>query len=391
MLDSDGVSLHALFTWLERLPVATCGFALGLAGLASLWNILYSKYHSSWMLRVAYFCAVWSACWVALYLLKMLACRKAWLLDISKPSGAAAFGAWAPALSVLSSVLVWEDIQEREVARAGVWITAVLQLGNSFHFLTCCFRTHTPPEPFYYTAVQTVAMSAITGRAVDLQNWAQMMFLYVSLLLCVAQVPFVTWRLFKQHVPKNFQQGSTDTENSCKDGPVAIDLVANNPSVAIFVACPSITCAAYLSGEPDNPLGSTSSVWDPLRSAFIWFVIICLFLTLLALWERRSACFACSFSPAMAAYTFPFVITSVAIALFARDENDSRLDVLVIIITSVVSVLVVGLNFAFSLFMFSPIPWSNAAKSSLETQALGCEIISKGQPDAIQVELNTTI
>ena len=185
------------------------------------------------------------------------------------PSQIASYGAWQMVWQFLSLRLVY--LASPTAARVLVAVGQALQLGLLVWFLAACWRTRTAPEPFWNPPTVNVAVSTVAGIGVGLPAGFSVSCFVLALFLQLALVPWQVWRV------------------SCEAA------VSASPAVAMMQAPCSLnalvwgvmrrdgTSAALLLGTPDL------RVADRLTHALFGMATAVLWLTLLALWRRRTA------------------------------------------------------------------------------------------------------
>ena len=252
----------------SRLPSATAGIALGLCGAGSI----LSELHRLWggpadggTLVLTWMAA---AAWLP-FSLSRLCRRRVLAAELRVPSQIASYGAWQMVWQFLSLRLVY--LASPTAARVLVAVGQALQLGLLVWFLAACWSTRTAPEPFWNPPTVNVAVSTIAGIGVGLPAGFSVGCFVLALFLQLALVPWQVWRV------------------SCEAA------VSASPAVAMMQAPCSLnalvwgvmrrdgTSAALLLGTPDL------RVADRLTHALFGMATAVLWLTLLALWRRRTA------------------------------------------------------------------------------------------------------
>ena len=322
------------------IPPAINGIALGNAAMAVLWSRLAGLLELKSAIPIYIFATI-SGLFLLLYVLKVCCYFRDWVKnDLSKPPSASTLGALAIALSLLASLLRTDKIPSK-IARVGISVAAVIQLIAAFNFVYVCIKTKTLPEPFYNTAIHSITITSITGVGV-VPLPIRFFCLSMGMIGLMLTHPVVTWRLF-------FNTRS---------------MIANDHSVAIYQAAPSIVCV----GWHFSPLTGTlkSGMGLVVSNALFGLVVFALILTCYAIFQRRIVMFQ-SFTkpdPFWAAFTFPFAITTNAFVVYTKAHwpNSQLLIYSIYVLLFFVLLIVIGVDILYARNFFFCRQFENPAE-----------------------------
>ena len=185
------------------------------------------------------------------------------------PSQIASYGAWQMVWQFLSLRLVY--LASPTAARVLVAVGQALQFGLLVWFLAACRRTRTAPEPFWNPPTVNVAVSTVAGIGVGLPAGFSVGCYVLALCLQLTLVPWQVWRT------------SCDANVSASPAVAMMQAPCSLNALAWGVMRRDGTSAALLLGTPDL------RVADRLTHALFGMATAVLWLTLLALWRRRTA------------------------------------------------------------------------------------------------------
>ena len=255
--------------FLKRLPVPVSGLILGLAALGNLLGV----YHP--LLRVIP--AGLSGLLLVLLLLKVLASPGVIRESLAAPVTAGALQTLPMAMVLLAGHLKPLAPGPSQVLWAlGLLLCALL-------VLVFTLRHAVPLRmekvfPTWFVLYVGIVVGSVTGPAFGLSGVGQMLF-WSGLVVYLPLIPLVTWRVLKVGgIP----------------APAA-------PTLAIYAAPASLLLAGYLNAFPEKNV-----------ALVVFLMVLALGMTLFAL-SRMPALLRQGFAPAVSSYTFPFVISAIAL------------------------------------------------------------------------------
>ncbi len=254
---------------IEKIPIPICGLILALLSLGNLLNDVHPH------LRVI--CAAIGIILMISIILKLILYPKNIKEDFKNPIIASNSGTFSMSLMLLSTYL---QPFIPNIAY-GVWILGValhilLMIYFTYHFIIRNFDILTV-YPSYWIVFIGITMAAITANAHGLDGLGFIFFL-VGFIAMVITLPLVVYRYLKySDIPD-----------------------ANKPLICIFNAVLSILIVGYI-----NSYNSISIEFLEIMYAFACIFYI---FTLAKFIEYRNL----DFYPSFSAFTFPFVISTLA-------------------------------------------------------------------------------
>lgn len=254
---------------IEKIPIPICGLILALLSLGNLLNDVYPH------LRVI--CAAIGIILMISIILKLILYPKNIKEDFKNPIIASNSGTFSMSLMLLSTYL---QPFIPNIAY-GVWILGValhilLMIYFTYHFIIRNFDILTV-YPSYWIVFIGITMAAITANAHGLDGLGFIFFL-VGFIAMVITLPLVVYRYLKySDIPD-----------------------ANKPLICIFNAVLSILIVGYI-----NSYNSISIEFLEIMYAFACIFYI---FALAKFIEYRNL----DFYPSFSAFTFPFVISTLA-------------------------------------------------------------------------------
>ncbi|WP_405303632.1 TDT family transporter [Methanobrevibacter sp.] len=254
---------------IEKIPIPICGLILALLSLGNLLNDTHPY------LRVL--CATIGIILMILILAKLILYPKNIKKDLKNPVIASNSGTFSMSLMLLSTYLS----QFMPDIACGVWILGValhisLMIYFTHHFIISNFDISTV-YPSYWIVFIGITMAAITAHVHGL-NEIGFIFFLAGFIAMLITLPLVIYRYLKySDIPD-----------------------ANKPLICIFNAVLSILIVGYI-----NSYNSISIEFLGIMYAFACIFYI---FSLIKFLEYRKL----DFYPSFAAFTFPFVISTLA-------------------------------------------------------------------------------
>jgi tellurite resistance protein TehA-like permease len=284
---------------IQSIPRAINGIALGNIGTAVMWlNLATSNSFRNSIIWLIYSLSLISLICLTLYGIRASLNPLSWAKeDLSSPDKSFVLGVIAMNICLFAVV---SSIEELQLPRAVTfWISligAALQLVSMTIFVYQCITIRFWPEPLYNAAIHSCMFPVISIPGDDLfATLTRRIFLFTGLALLLPSILIQLWRVLRQ-----------------RDGHPP---VANNPSVAMMQAAPSISLTAWLAAPPAaGPAGPAAAgpAAAGIGHALFALSTAVYILTWYALWQRRHRLRSLGADPAWAAVTFPFVNTAIA-------------------------------------------------------------------------------
>ncbi|MDO4614560.1 MAG: TDT family transporter [Lachnospiraceae bacterium] len=299
---------------IKKVPIPLSGVMLGLAALGNLLQS-YSE-------GIRYFCGILAACLLVMILLKVICFPAAVKEDMKNPIMASVSGTFSMALMLLSTYVKPFIGQAAFV----IWILAILLHLALIIYFTLTFITHLQmPKVFasYFIVYVGIAVAAVTAPAYEMTGigTAAFWFGFVTLLILLV---LVTCRYVKyKEVP-----------NPAK------------PLICIYAAPMSLCIAGYV-----------QSVTPKSKSFLLCMLVVASILYIFSL-IKALGYLKLPFFPSYASFTFPFVISAIAVkqtaACLGKMESPiPALKYVVLIETVIAAVFVFYTLIRYLMFLFS--------------------------------------
>ena len=287
---------------IKKVPLPITGVALGFAALGNLLQS-YSE-------GIRLFCGAVSAVLLLLFLIKLIRYPAMFAEDMKNPIMASVFATFPMALMLLAGYIKpWIG-----TAATVLWYVAILLHLVLIVYFTCTFLLHLQlPKVFasyfiVYVGIVVASVSAPAFAATSLGT----VFFWFGFVMLLAFLVLVSWRYIKvPQVPEPAQ-----------------------PLFCIYTAPASLCLAGYI-----------QSVSNKSIAIIAFLAVLSIFLYLLAL-VKLPSCLKLPFYPSYAAFTFPCVISAVAMKQTMACLNNmgtslSWLSIVVMVQTIIAVVLVV--------------------------------------------------
>lgn len=286
---------------IRKVPLPLCGVMLGSAALGNLLQS-YSE-------GVRYICGIAAAFLLILILLKLILFPQMFSEDMKNPIMASVSGTFSMALMILSTYL------KPFIGAAAyyIWLAALALHIVLIVFFTVRFIVHIQmPKVFasYYIVYVGIAAAAITAPAYDKTGIgsASFWFGFVSLIVLLI---LVTYRYVKfRKVPEPAK-----------------------PLICIYAAPASLCVAGYVQSVAVKSIGFLIGMLI-LASVLYVFALV-----------NAVRCMKLPFYPSYASFTFPFVISAIAVKQAAVSLGNMGLQVpgiqAVVLIETVIAVILV--------------------------------------------------
>lgn len=286
---------------IRKVPLPLCGVMLGTAALGNLLQS-YSE-------GVRYICGIAAAFLLILILMKLILFPQMFIEDMKNPVMASVSGTFSMALMILSTYL------KPFIGAAAyyIWLAALALHIVLIVFFTVRFIIHIQmPKVFasYYIVYVGIAVAAITAPAYEKTGIgsASFWFGFVSLIVLLI---LVTYRYVKfRQIPEPAK-----------------------PLICIYAAPASLCVAGYVQSVAVKSIGF-----------LIGMLLLACVLYVFAL-VNAVRCMKLPFYPSYASFTFPFVISAIAVKQAAVCLGNMGLQVLgiqaVVLIETVIAVILV--------------------------------------------------
>lgn len=338
-----GGARRAAAQLLEGLPPATGGLALGLCGLCGLLIELQRLdvhvEQLAYLQPIVSMASVLALVLVALVCARIVLCTHQVRKELREPAAIAAYVACVFALMLICSRNVGALAGDRA---ARTLVTALLVPIGALVvlFVQRCWRTGTPPEPFYNPPTNP-AVFLLAGVSVGVSPWLLMSCFVIGVAQGFSIVPVEAVRTLRQ--PQH---------------------VAANMSIWILQAPGSVNAVMWGLLRRDAVVISSTAPWlsgalDGISHALFAYSVLLFSLTLVATWQRRNAISAQGFSGSWAALTFPSCSTAIAALHYSCLDGGSAgpmdqpmwvqrpLQIYALVLAALASVLVVAVTAAF--------------------------------------------
>lgn len=253
---------------IKKVPLPITGVALGFAALGNLLQS-YSE-------TVRLICGVISAVLLLLYIAKMVMFPDSFKEDMKNPIMASVFGTFSMALMLLAAYLKPFIGAPAQI----IWYLAIL-----IHVVLICYFTKAfilklqMPKVFasYYIVYVGIVVASVSAPAFEATGLGTALFWFGFIMFFVLLV-LVTWRYAKvKEVPEPAK-----------------------PLFCIYTAPVSLCLAGYIQSVSAKSLG------------LIGFMAVLAFLLYLVVLVKLPEYLKLKFYPSYAAFTFPFVISAIA-------------------------------------------------------------------------------
>lgn len=255
---------------IRRIPFPICGLSLAFAALGNLLEFLSPGIHT--------FCGLISAVLGILWLLRSLFSFKFWLKEMSAPETASISGTFSMTLMLLSGYLV---PLSREFALclwyAGLLLHICMALWFTRHFLC-------PPRLSQIYASYFIVYVGIAAAAIPTQNFSVFFnpacLCWTAIIVFLPLLILVTARYLREGDPDN---------------------AGKKPLFCIYAAPASLCLTGYLScaSDPDRRI----VIFLLFFSLGLYCIVLC----------RLPSFLRLGLTPACAAFTFPMIISAIAL------------------------------------------------------------------------------
>jgi hypothetical protein len=302
---------------LDRLPPSICGISLGSVGLAGTMRLVGDIYDLPLLERAAIPLYILSAIYILVMLIRMGWNPKASAAELSEPSTASPYGAFAMAVALLFNAVAVLSSQMEEnhhrtlgmiVGAIGIYAGSMMQVVVMVRFFRSCWISKSLPEPLWFPPTVSVAIIGWTGVTVGMPRVLVELSFWGGILLTILLLPIATVRTVRH--PHR---------------------VAPNPTVAMLQAPASFVTVAWFE------IGDGGSEWLSTKANDILICVlfatstVVFLLTLGSTMRRFRYIFGCGrggvgagFSHLWASFTFPSVTTTRAALLFANNNGSSN-------------------------------------------------------------------
>ena len=287
---------------IKKVSLPITGVALGFAALGNLLQS-YSE-------GIRLFCGAVSAVLLLLFLIKLIRYPAMFAEDMKNPIMASVFATFPMALMLLAGyVKPWIG-----TAATVLWYIAILLHLALIVYFTCTFLLHLQlPKVFasYFIVYVGIVVASVSAPAFSATSLGTVFF-WFGFVMLLAFLVLISWRYIKvPQVPEPAQ-----------------------PLFCIYTAPASLCLAGYI-----------QSVSDKSIAIIAFLAVLSAVLYLLALIKLPS-CLKLPFYPSYAAFTFPFVISAIAMKQTMACLNNmgtplSWLSIVVMVQTIIAVVLVV--------------------------------------------------
>ena len=306
---------------IKKLPLPICGLMLGLAALGNLF-LSYGNIYRNIL-------GILSAIILVLLIIKIVSYPKAVAEDLKNPVIASVFPTFSMGIMILSTYI-------KPYAPSFALILWVL--GLTIHILLIAFFTTKfilnfdmkKVFPSYFIVYVGIVVGSISAPAFNLSNIGQYLF-WFGFVSYIILLPIVLFRVF------------------CTKGIPEPAL----PTIAIFTAPASLCLAGYMASFKDKNM------------VIVWFLLGLCLIMLLGVLLYLPKLLKLKFYPSYSAFTFPFVISGIALKQtnkFLIDSGNpiSSLNYLVKFSEVLALVLVIYVLIKYTIFLFA----SNVTKST---------------------------
>lgn len=180
------------------LPLSTNGVALGLVGLAGLWNHLSKEIPYEWVTAFL----VWSSvplCTISFTLVltnlvRVVVCPGMVFKELKDPTTFFVAGATIMAANLCFAYLYDKGV---EAASIGIYGCAVVQVLITIWFLALCVHQRCLPEPLWNPPTVSMAMIGWTGTAIGMDRTVVEVTFWIGFVLMAVSTPIQVWRVLR--------------------------------------------------------------------------------------------------------------------------------------------------------------------------------------------------
>ena len=301
--------MSAYMKKLENYPIGICGTALAFITVSNAYGVLDIHFIKPFAIFFAFPV-------IALMILKLILKPKSVIKDLKNPIS----GSFYTTVDMSTFLIAAYFHKSYPVFTSRLWLFAVIvhfTLVAIYTFLRIKRHKFSEVLPCWYTTYVGIVVGAIVSKGMGHDTLALFMLYFgtVSYLVCY---PFMLYKIFAKKFTKD-QLATT----------------------GVMAAPGGLAVAGFL------------SLYKELNIYFLWFLIILLVINVVIVYYSASKLFRQKFTPALAAFTFPLAISSLATCKavkYFRAHDFAALPYLEVI--SIIEIVVISAIVAYVLINF---------------------------------------